>query len=393
MNTPGPSADLRGITWSHSRGLVPLVAASQRFHELHPDVTIKWDARSLQEFADQPLDELSQAYDLLVIDHPWAGYASEAGVLRAWDEVLPAAFLKDQADHSVGPSHASYRYADQQWALAIDAATPVASWRPDLIEAKGLAVPKTWDDLISLAKQGHVAMPGIPQDTLMNFYMLCERPGVSLFPDEDTVADVAGGLEALERLRELASYQDPGIFDWNPINIYEQMTRTDRFAYCPFAYGYSNYSRAGYANTLLKFGDVVAYDGFPLKTTLGGTGLALSSASPHTEIAADFATMVAGPSYQQTQYTENGGQPGHRSAWLDDENNRRTLDYFRDTLPCLDRAYLRPRYPGSLAFQDRDGGGAPIRKYMMDGGDPRKTLNEINQMYRQTRAAGRGASA
>ena len=31
---------LRGITWNHTRGLVPMVAAAQRFEELNPGVRI-----------------------------------------------------------------------------------------------------------------------------------------------------------------------------------------------------------------------------------------------------------------------------------------------------------------------------------------------------------------
>lgn len=360
------------------------MAAAQRFHELNPHITIHWKRRSLQEFADQSLDELCREYDLLIIDHPWAGYAAASGVLTAFENVLPAAFLEKQATGSVGPSHESYRYENQQWALALDAATPVASWRPDLIDRHGCGVPTTWKELLVLAKAGLIAMPGIPQDTLMNFYMLCAREGVAFFDQPDTVVDTSAGIEALEKLRELASYQDASIFDENPIQIYERMTRTDAIAYCPFAYGYSNYSRRGYATNLLKFGDVVSYEGEPLRTTLGGTGLAISSRSAHQATAAEFARFVAEPEHQRTQYTENGGQPGHRAAWTDPENNRRTLNYFQDTLPCLDRAYLRPRFPGSLAFQDRDGGGVPIREYMMQGGDAKATLDRVNELYRKS---------
>ena len=42
---------LKGITWNHSRGITPLLAASQRFHELHPHVEIQWNKRTLQQFA------------------------------------------------------------------------------------------------------------------------------------------------------------------------------------------------------------------------------------------------------------------------------------------------------------------------------------------------------
>ena len=392
MNTPaqGEPVRLLGITWDHTRGFVPLMAAAQRFGELQPRVHISWHKRSLQEFADQPLAELGKQYDLLVIDHPWAGFAARSGVLTAMEDLVSTDFLADQAANSVGPSHESYRYEDRQWALAIDAATPVASWRPDLLVRHDLKVPGTWEDLLGLARRGLAIMPGIPQDTLMNFYMLCCLPGADLFASDEVVVSDDIGIAALERLRELASLQPRGIFDWNPIRVYETMTRGDDYAYCPFAYGYSNYSRAGYAHTLLHFGDVVSLEGVPLRTTLGGTGLAVSSQCARPEVAGQFAEFVASPEYQRTQFVENGGQPGHRAAWTDAETNRRTSDYFSNTLPCLDRAYLRPRYPGSLAFQDRDGGGVPIREYLMNGGDPRQVMQRLNALYRESRDS-RGA--
>ena len=385
----GPDTiDLKGITWNHTRGLVPMVAAAQRFEELNPGVRISWKKRSLQEFADQPLAELGARYDLLVIDHPWAGFAATSGVLTPMEELVSAEFLADQAANSVGPSHESYRYGDRQWALAIDAATPVAAWRRDLLEARGVAPPETWEDLLALAREGLVIMPGIPQDTIMNFYMLCARPESDLFASEEIVVSDELGVIALEQLRELASLQPREIFEMNPIAVYEAMTRGDDYAYCPFAYGYSNYARAGYARRVLHFGDVVSLDGVPLRTTLGGTGLAVSSGCAHPDVAGRFAEFVAGPEYQRTQFVENGGQPGHRAAWTDPENDRRTHDYFGNTLPCLDRAYLRPRYPGSLAFQDRDGGGVPIREFMMDGGDPKAVMATLNRMYRESRSGG-----
>ncbi len=390
MAETGPSAgiSLKGITWDHTRGLVPMVAAAQRFGELHPDVQITWEKRSLQEFADQPIAELGRQYDLLVIDHPWAGFAAASGVLWALDDVLPESFLAEQEAGSVGPSHASYSYGDRQWALAIDAATPVASWRPDLLEAIGSPAPRTWEDLLGIARQGRAVMPAIPQDTLMNFYMLCAVPGSDLFASPESVVDVERGVNALEMLRELASLMTPEIFDWNPIRVYEAMTQRDDLAFCPFAYGYSNYSRRGFARTALQFGDVVELDGFALRTTLGGTGLALSGQTRHPDVAAAFMQFMADPEYQRTQLAENGGQPGHRSAWTDGRNNELTSDFFSSTLACLDRSYLRPRYPGSLAFQGRDGAGVPIREYLRDGGEPRKVMATIDRMYRDSQQGG-----
>ncbi|WP_341938291.1 extracellular solute-binding protein [Marinimicrobium sp. C2-29] len=372
--------ELKGITWGHTRGYVPMTATAQRFEELNPGVRITWSKRSLQAFADQPIDELAREYDLLVIDHPWAGFAAQTGVIVPLEDWVGEDFLADQAANTVGHSHESYRYADQQWALAIDAATPVASARMDLLEEAGAGMPQTWDDLMALARQGKVAVPSIPQDTLMNFYMLCCTLGEDPCVSDGEVVSEAVGTEALQRLRDLSVHLDRQCFDWNPIKVYEAMTQTDDFAYCPFAYGYANYAKPNYARRRVKFADVVVLEnGERCRTTLGGTGLAISASSSHKEIAAKYARFVANAEMQKGFYIEFGGQPGYRQAWLDETANQVSDNYFVDTLPALDRAFLRPRYHGHMNFQDN--AGAPIREYLMDGGDEKALLRHLNKLY------------
>jgi multiple sugar transport system substrate-binding protein len=120
-----------------------------------------------------------------------------------------------------------------------------------------------------------------------------------------------------------------------------------------------------------------------LKSTLGGTGLAISMKCKNINMAVEYAAYTASPECQGTLYVENGGQPGHRRAWLDEEVNRRTHNYFKETLPALDRAYLRPRYSGYLHFQDN--AGDLVREYMMNGGSPLKILEGMNKLYRESK--------
>ncbi|MDE2749617.1 MAG: extracellular solute-binding protein [Chloroflexota bacterium] len=376
---------LRGITWNHSRGFLSVVATAQRFSEMCPEVEIRWEKRSLQAFADAPIQGLAEEYDLLVIDHPWAGYAAYSQVLLPLQDLIPDEFMRDQAANSVGHSHASYIFDGSQCALAIDAATPVASYRPDLLARYELEQPQTWRELLALARKGRVIMPGIPIDTLMNFYMLCATQGEAPFIEDEWALSDGMSLRALEQLRELASLCPPAIFDWNPIAVYEALSRRDDFVYCPFAYGYSNYARSGYADKLLMFDDMVDINGQGrCQTTLGGTGLAISARCQALEIARDYAMFTASPAIQGTLFFDSGGQPGHRSAWLDAEVNRRSNNYFRNTLPALDRAYLRPRFPGYLHFQDH--AGAPIREYLMQGGNGRDVLAALKRLFKQAKA-------
>src|SRR5690606_17072075 len=71
---------LRGITWEHARGYGSVVAAAEAYREVAPDVEVRWEYRSLLAFGDQPLDELVEHYDLLVIDHPHIPFAAERGL-------------------------------------------------------------------------------------------------------------------------------------------------------------------------------------------------------------------------------------------------------------------------------------------------------------------------
>jgi multiple sugar transport system substrate-binding protein len=376
---------LKGITWNHSRGFVPMVATAQRFSELNPKVEISWEKRSLQQFADFSIQELAQRFDLLVIDHPWAGFAAKTQSILPLDTYLSKAYLDDQKENTVGHSFESYAYDGHQWALPIDAATPVASSRPDLLEQHGFALPETFADLLNLADKGLVAFAGIPIDVLMNFYTFCCSLGEDPCQQEDLIVSQETGITALKMYRELASKIHPDNFKRNPIQVYEAMTLSDDIAYCPFAYGYSNYSRNGYARKLLHFHDMITLDGCNnLRSTLGGTGLAVSSSSEHIEMAVKYAEYVASTSCQQTVFFENGGQPGHLKAWTDIEVNRKSSNFFSNTLPALQRAFLRPRYHGHMFFQDH--AGDIVRDYLMNGGAELPVLEEMNKLYVESRS-------
>jgi multiple sugar transport system substrate-binding protein len=371
---------LTGITWNHTRGLLPLVATAQRFGELHPDVMIEWQRRSLQEFADAPIERLAGRFDLLIIDHPFAGYAATHPTLLALDEHLPAAFLADQAANSVGASHASYALGGHQWALAVDAATPVSAYRPDLLERYDTQPPATWEELLALARRGLVALPAIPIDSLMHFYMLCIGLGETPFVNTEQMVSPDVGVAALDMLRELVGLCAPACLGRNPIATYEALVGGDELVYCPFAYGYSNYARAEYTARPLRFGGLVRLNGRPLRSTLGGTGLAISARCRDMGPALEYAQFVTSPNCQRGMYATSGGQPGHRQAWLDPALNQACGNFFLDTLPTLDAAYLRPRYLGYIPFQDH--AGPIVQRYLRDGGDARAALAEIDGLYR-----------
>ena len=370
---------LKGITWEHSRGFLPMVATAQRFHETHPEVRVEWDIRSLQEFADFSIADLAQVYDLLIIDHPFSGHAAEGDILAPIDEWVSSDFLADQVTNSVGPSHSSYCYGGHQWALAIDAAAPISGWRADLLAGRNIAPPETWEQLLDLAKRGLVAVPGVPIDSLMHFYMFCGALGAPPFAHDGLVVEVSIAVRALEMQRELMLLCHAKCLSMNPIAVWEWLAEGDTVAYCPFAYGYSNYSRRGYAKNILCTGGLVGFkpdDSF--HSTLGGAGLAIAAGCKHKEMAAEYARYVASPECQATLYFNSGGQPGHGAAWRNHEVNRRSNGFFENTLTTLSEAYLRPRFYGYLDFQHQ---AAPIvHQYLTGRHSAGATASALDQL-------------
>ncbi len=370
---------LKGITWNHTRGLLPMVATAQRFSELHPEIEISWEKRSLQDFADSSIASLAERFDLLVIDHPWTGFGAQTKAILPLSDYLSTEYIQDQEKNTVGKSYESYVFSNKLWALPIDAATPVAAARKDILEQMGEKVPQTYDDLLGLAKKGKVAFAGIPIDVLMSFYMYCCSLGEAPFQTQKEVVSMATGTKALQLFRALAQLIDPVNFNRNPIQVYEAMVNSNEIAYCPFAYGYSNYSRTGYSTNVLHFYDLVQLNHQPMISSLGGTGLAVSSSSQYTKEAIQYAEFASSSAIQQTIFADNGGQPGHLQAWKNERINQLTHDYFKNTLPALQRAFLRPRYDGHMYFQDH--AGDVVRDYLMKGGDEKAVLNELNALY------------
>jgi multiple sugar transport system substrate-binding protein len=115
---------------------------------------------------------------------------------------------------------------------------------------------------------------------------------------------------------------------------------------------------------------------------IGGAGIGISAHSEQRELALEYASYLASPEIQRGLYVESGGQPGHRSAWLDAAANELSTGFFRDTLPGLDAGYLRPRYDGQLRVQNE--GGDLTCAHLRDGGDPNRLLDRLDDLYRRS---------
>lgn len=373
---------LRGMTWDHSRGFDPMVATSQAFSKAHPDVSIHWEKRPLQAFADRPVEDMAGAYDLMVIDHPHVGEVARSGHLMAFDGLGRDDEVAVLASQSVGVSHRSYEFDGRQWALAIDAATPVAAFRADrLAEA-----PKSWREVLTLARAGQVAFALFPINTLTTFFGLARNMDFIVAEDPDQLIARDEGRHVLDLMREIVALVDPRCLSLDPIGVLDWMGRTaDGPVYSPFGYGYTNYSRDGYCRFPLTFADAPGIDdNGPRGTVIGGTGIAVSNASPHRDIAAEYAFWIAGAECQSGLFYSSGGQPGNAVAWEDESCNATSRNFFRNTRQTLETAWLRPRYDGYMGLQEA--AGDIIHLCLRNEIDVETALDRLQKSYLESRS-------
>ena len=191
------------------------------------------------------------------------------------------------------------------------------------------------------------------------------------------------GVETLTMMKAVSKELITDCLTMDPIQTAELMTETNDFFYCPYIYGFSNYSRKNYRKYILKYIDVINLSGKgPAGTHLGGTGIAVSNVSKNKDLAIEYAFWIASAECQKSLFYESGGQPGNSVAWEDDKINKETNNFFRGTRKTLDLAWVRPRHNGYMKFQDESGN--LINEYLQSEIKAESICEKLIDMYNES---------
>jgi multiple sugar transport system substrate-binding protein len=383
---------LQGLTWDHPRGYAPLLGGAPEYEEQNPEIKVHWDRRTLREFGEAPIEQYLHGYDLLIVDHPFVGFAAAHGALLDLAPSVSEAEKLHFAADSVGPSWQSYWYGGGLWALPIDAATQVASCRPDLLGALSPAVPDTFDEVLQLGQKARragkcIVVPACPTDAISLLLTLSSNLGYPTLEERECFVDDSGAREVLDRLHSLIDLAHPRSVEWNPIQVYDFMISRSDAVYCPYAFGYSNYSRAGNSVRLKFMNAPAAGRRGCAGTMLGGTGVAISKLSAHPSQAIAYAKWLVSSEHQRGTYFREGGQPASLAAWTDPSVNAMAGDFFSATLPTLQTAYLRPRFDGFVRFFEA--AGIEINRCLRGELKDAPLIRWLNDHYAAQRVAAR----
>lgn len=346
---------LRVLCWDHPRCTSPVRAAASEWQSARPHVQFRVMARPLAAFNDQPLSEIAASADLIFIDHPMVGGVADSGALLPLNDLLSDELLRGLATDSVGDSHASYTWNEQQWAIAVDAACQVAVLDPTRFPEVLGETPKTWDDVLQCARRvrGAVAIPLYPSDAVLSLVSITAN-----LRTNGSREDAFWSTDALEIMRELARWVDPTCYELNPPKMLDHMSTASADVapvYIPLSFGYTNYQRPTATGRRLSFVDVPSVGPTPSGAVLGGAGLAVSASSAHPQEAARFAAWLAAPEAQRTAVLLHEGQPGSRAVWQDPVADQVVGGFFSGTIETIESSHVRPRDPWWPGYQEAAG--------------------------------------
>jgi multiple sugar transport system substrate-binding protein len=163
------------------------------------------------------------------------------------------------------------------------------------------------------------------------------------------------------------------------------MTRDDRLVFCPAVYLYATYAEGDDASPL-RFHDLPGLLGpDPSGSTLGGTGLGISSTCRDPDAAVAYAAYLLRPE-SQTRFAAHHGQPARVEAWTAPEADAHFGGAFSATRATMEAAWIRPRYPGYLLFQSK--AGDLVENYLRGEMGRPDLLAQLDDLHRRGGGSG-----
>lgn len=324
-----PTPEMRNLdiaVWYDGRtsNLGALSDLAWLFHQTHKDVIVNFSRHGTAGAYDRitrwaTIDPAS-APDLLVISGSWVAEFKDA--LAPLDKLAASA----AARKIVPPALELFTVDGHLRAVPWSLAARVLLVRRDLLEAKHLEAPQTWDQVAEVAAALHdppklygIGMPGAPGGggaTLLQEMIWSEGEAL-LTPTGAVSLDGPGKVRALERYAALARSAPPEVLSW-PQTELEGLFAAGRLGML--------ITDTWVAKSWEKAPGMPAYQVLPLPqgtVAVGrilGDGLAVFAQGKQQELAMQFVQTLLQPQAQQ-KLVELGGLPVHQSLLAEPAKN------------------------------------------------------------------------
>lgn len=321
----GPSADEQQtiVVWDYYGSASPITAVVPEFEKNHKNITVKVEALDWDSMLDKfPVAVSSgNAPDLATLDMTWLPTFASGGLLSDVGSASNKTINGDAFANVYNEGALKAMQYDGKYVAAMyDFDAYCLYYRSDILKAKGLSVPTTWDEWLTTAKAmaedsdgngtpDKYAVQILPD--AFHFAQLLHQDGGDFLNKDQTKAAFNGdsGIRALTYMKSLldaggiywgASQGDssgmPGIKD----------ERIGMFINGPYMMGVL---KDGAPELSGKWAVAPAPQGKQQGSYLGGTGLVIPTGAKHSKAAWEFAQFLLTPENQEKVYTAGGAAP------------------------------------------------------------------------------------
>lgn len=334
---------------------VALQIAVDLFMERNPDVEIellKLPYKGLYEKLVIDLSAGTGAYDIVMLDDPWATEFMSLGWLKSLEEL---GYTPDPDFVSTALAVCRYPYPDGTlYALPHVGNVELFAYRKDLFEKYGLtSPPKTWADVLEAAAVISANEPGVHgvvfrgrkgNPIVTGFLPILWGFGANIVEDGKVVLNSREAVAALKFFLLLKQYAPEGVEIWNSSEVKEALLAGDAaIAIEVWPAWVPDLDNPEKSKVVGKV-EIAPAPGLVEKSSpmLGTWLLGISSASRHKELALKFLEFVTSAEIQKVLTLKAGHAPTRVSVLTDPEVVAK-YRWFPSQLAALESAVPRPR--------------------------------------------------
>jgi ABC-type glycerol-3-phosphate transport system substrate-binding protein len=359
------------VVWDYYGSATPLKPAIADFEKVHPEITVKYEALDYETLQDKFSVAVSSgaAPDLATLDMTWLPTYAANGTLQDISKISGGQLNGKPIKNQYSPGALEAMTFDDHYIAALyDFDAYALFYRKDIMDKKGIPVPKTWDDLVTATQQmaedtnddgkpDKYAFQVLP-DTFHYAQLLFQNDGAILDSSESkAVFNSAAGVGALDYMKRLldaggaiywgASEGDstglPGIKDG----------RIGMFINGPYMMGVL---KNGVKDQSGDWAVATAPYSQQPGSYLGGTGLVIPTGAKNPSAAWELAQFLLRPEEQALVYTVAGAAPATTAA-LELPALSKPDPYFGGQRPFpifLDAMATATHYPYVASWPDID---------------------------------------
>lgn len=332
-----------------------LKTAAAAYKAAHPGVEIEQlelTGGGLLEKATIAMREKSGAYDVIMLDDPWAVEFMSKGWLKDL-----GALGGGVGDDFVAPARAVSRYpvgTGPFYAVPFVGNVELFAYRKDLFDKHGLAKPASWTDVLAAAKTiggsetgvSGVVFRGQKANPIVTGFLpiLWAFGGHVVGADGTPQLDGQAALDALELFLELKKHAPTGVETYNATEVRDALMQGATAmtielwpAWAPSLDDPEKSKVPGKIEIMAAPGQVEGP-----APMLGAWLVAIPADAKHPELARDFIDFLTSPEMQKTLALEVGTPPTRASVYADPEVVAR-YRWYPAQVEALQSAQPRPR--------------------------------------------------